>query len=182
MPLSLAALLAAVAEAEGPNSPFEVNFGLFFWTWLVFLALFLVLRKFAWPAILRATEERERTIRRQLDEAAERHAAATALLASAEQAAAAARAQASALLADARTASERERALAVEKLRAEQEMLMDRARRDIAEERERAVQVLRREAVDLALAAAGKLVEQRLDSAADRKIVSEYLETLEVGR
>ena len=34
---------------------------------------------------------------------------------------------------------------------------------------------LRREAVDLAIAAAGKVVGQRLDTAADRKLVEDYL-------
>jgi F0F1-type ATP synthase membrane subunit b/b' len=38
---------------------------------------------------------------------------------------------------------------------------------------------LRREAVDLSLAAAGRLIRQRLDSDADRKLVSDYLATLE---
>jgi F0F1-type ATP synthase membrane subunit b/b' len=41
---------------------------------------------------------------------------------------------------------------------------------------------LRREAVDLSLAAAAKLVGERLDSETDRKIVSDYLASLEGGR
>ena len=57
--------------------------------------------------------------------------------------------------------------------------MLERAKREIAVERERAVAELRREAVDLSLAAASKLIEQRLDSDADRKIVEEYLGTLE---
>ena len=66
MPTLLTLLAAPVAGA--PLSPFEVNFGLFFWTWAVFIALFFILKKFAWPSILRATEERERAIERQLGE------------------------------------------------------------------------------------------------------------------
>ena len=38
---------------------------------------------------------------------------------------------------------------------------------------------LRREAVDLSLAAATKLIGQRLDSAQDRALVEGYLSTLE---
>ena len=37
--LSLLALLQEAEAHQGPASPFEVNFGLFFWTWLVFFAL-----------------------------------------------------------------------------------------------------------------------------------------------
>ena len=52
-------LLALAAETGGPASPFEVNFGLFFWTWVVFALLFFLLKKYAWPSILRTTEERD---------------------------------------------------------------------------------------------------------------------------
>jgi F0F1-type ATP synthase membrane subunit b/b' len=37
---------------------------------------------------------------------------------------------------------------------------------------------LRREAVDLSLAAASKLIEKRLDSETDRKLVQEFLSSL----
>jgi F-type H+-transporting ATPase subunit b len=83
------------------------------------------------------------------------------------------------MLAEAKTAADKERAAAVQKTRVEQELLLDRARREIAAEREKAVLELRREAVDLSLAAATKLIGQRLDSEADRKLVLEYLGSLE---
>ena len=37
------------ASTPVPAPPFEVNFGLFFWTWAVFLVLLWMLKKFAWP-------------------------------------------------------------------------------------------------------------------------------------
>ena len=74
MTMVLFALLAA-EEGMGPASPFEVESGLFIWTWVVFIALFFLLKKFAWPAILKTTEEREQAIRRQLDEAQKLHEA-----------------------------------------------------------------------------------------------------------
>ena len=55
----------------------------------------------------------------------------------------------------------------MEKTRQEQEELLERARRDILAERERAVTELRREAVDLSLAAASKLIGERLNSETD---------------
>ena len=42
-----------------------------------------------------------------------------------------------------------------------------------------AIESLRREAVDLALAAAGRLVGQRVDAAEDRRIVTDYLTSVE---
>ena len=57
--------------------------------------------------------------------------------------------------------------------------MLARARREIVAERDRAVAELRREAVDLSLAAASKLIEKRLDGETDRKLVLEYLATLD---
>jgi F-type H+-transporting ATPase subunit b len=175
-------LLALAAETGGPVSPFEVNFGLFFWTWVVFGLLFLLLKKFAWPAILRTTEERERAIAAQLAESERNRAESARLLEEHKKLLAEARTSAHQLLVDARTAAERERAHALEKTKQEQEELLDRARREIAAERDRAVAELRREAVDLSLAAAGKLIGERLDSTTDRKLIESYLATLEPGR
>ena len=86
------------------------------------------------------------------------------------------------MLVEARSVAEKERALAMEKTKQEQEELLARARREIAAERDRAVAELRREAVDLSLAAASKLIGKRLDSETDRKLVREYLATLDAQR
>jgi F-type H+-transporting ATPase subunit b len=176
-------LLALVQEAEvhaGPASPFEVNFGLFFWTWLVFFALLYLLKKFAWPPLVKATVDREKRIEAQLAEAERRNRDAQALLEQHQRLLEESRSKAHQIVADAKTFAEKERAVAVEKTRHEQEELLARALRDIASERDRAVEDLRREAVDISLAAATKLIGQRLDSDTDRKIVQEYLASLEM--
>jgi F-type H+-transporting ATPase subunit b len=175
-------LLALVQEAEvhaGPASPFEVNFGLFFWTWLVFFALLYVLKRFAWPPLVQATVDREKRIQAQLEEAERRNKEAQALLEEHKRMVEESRSQAHAIVAEAKAFAEKERALALEKTRQEQEELLARALRDIAAERDRAVEDVRREAVDVSLAAAGKLIGQRLDSDTDRRIVQEYLAGLD---
>ena len=72
--------------------------------------------------------------------------------------------------------AEREQLLA--KTREEQSRILERAKREIDAERERAVGQLRQDAVELSLAAAAKLIQERLDSDADRKIVEEYIGSL----
>jgi len=175
-------LLALIQEAEahaGPASPFEVNFGLFFWTWVVFFGLMYLLKKFAWPPLLKATVEREQRIQALLEEAEQRNKEAAALLAEHEKLLADTKAKAHSIVAEARAVAEKERALAMEKTRQEQEELLERARRDIIAERGRAVVELRREAVDLSLAAASKLISERLTSETDRKIVEQYLASVD---
>lgn len=180
-------LLMLLQEAEhgaGPNgpTPFAVNSGLFIWTWVVFIALLFLLKKFAFPAILKTTEERERTIARQLEEADRANREAKTLLEENRRLLAEARTQAQGLVAEAKSSAEKERATAIEKTRHEQDELLARARREIGAERDKALAELRREAVDLSLAAASKLIGQRLDSAADRALVENYLASLEKPR
>ena len=169
---------AAGNASKAPASPFDVNFGLFIYTWAIFLALFLVLRKYAWPAILQFTEDREKRIAQQLSEAEKNRAESARLLEEQKKLLAEARSAAQGVMAEAKGFAEKERTAALEKTRHEQEALLDRARREIVAEREKAVAELRREAVDISLAAASKLVGQRFDAEADRKLVSEYLGSL----
>jgi F-type H+-transporting ATPase subunit b len=171
--LSLA--IALLQQEHAAKGPLTVEFGLMFWTLVVFVALLVILRKFAWPALLGAVEAREKALEEQLAEAERNRAEAAKLLAQHEKLIIEGKAQAHALLVEARSLAEKERALALEKTRQEQEDLLERARRDLAAERDRAVTELRREAVDLSLAAASKLIEKRLDSDTDRKLVQEYL-------
>lgn len=181
--MTMLGLIALVQEAEGhvpgPASPFEVNFGLFFWTWLVFFALLYLLKKFAWPPLVKATVEREQRIEAQLAEAERRNKEAQALLEEHKRLLEESRSKAHAIITEAKSFAEKERVAALEKTRQEQEELLARALRDISAERDRAVEDLRREAVDLSLAAASKLIGQRLDSETDRKIVQEYLAGLD---
>ena len=156
-------------------SPFEVNAGLFIWTWVVFIALFFALKKFAWPSILKMTEERERKIKHQLEEAERMNAEAKAALEEHKKLLAGAKSQATTLLNEAKQVAQQERDVLLHKTREEQDQMLDRAKREIQAERERAVQDLRRDAVDLSLAAASKLIEQRLDNDSNRKLVSDYL-------
>ena len=182
LPMLLAIAQEATHESGASAGPFSVSFGLIFWTWVVFIGLLIVLSKFAWPAILKATEEREAKVRQQLAQAEEMNLQAKALLDEQRKLTAEARASAQALLADAKAAVEQERAHALEKIKQDQDSLMDRARRDIGIERDKAIAELRREAVDLALGAASKVIGQRLDSDVDRRIVMDYVANVERSR
>jgi F-type H+-transporting ATPase subunit b len=170
---------AQQAAQEHASGPLTVEWGLMFWTVVVFGLLLAVLWKFAWPAILGAVEAREQALERQLAEAARDREQAAALLAEHQKLIADAKSQAHAIIVEARGVAERDRALAMEKTRQEQEELLARARREIGAERDRAVAELRREAVDISLAAASRLIEKRLDGDTDRKLVVDFLASLD---
>lgn len=171
-------LLQEAAHGEGGFTPFSINTGLIFWTVIVFLLLLAFLWKLGWPALLKSVEERERRIQQQLDEAARAQAESARLLEEHKRMVAAARSEAQEMVAKAKTIAEKERETLLATARHEYEQLLARARKDIEAEKEKAILELRREAVDLSIAAASKLIEAKLDTEANRRLVTEYLATL----
>jgi F-type H+-transporting ATPase subunit b len=176
--LSLVLLLQEPGGEQG-FTPFSINSGLIFWTILVFGVLLVVLWRLGWPALLKSVEERERRIQQQLDEAERARAEAARLLEEHKRTIAAARNEAQEMVAKARAVAEKERETLLAKAREEYEQLLERARKEIGAEKEKAILELRREAVDLSIAAASKLIEAKLDTEANRRLVMEYLVTLE---
>jgi F-type H+-transporting ATPase subunit b len=174
-------VLVVIAEETGGGlgGPFAIEPGLVIWTWVVFIALFFLLRKYAWPPIVRLTEERERTIAKQIEAAEQANTDAKAALEEHHKLLAGAKEEAHALINEAKGIAQKEREQLLARAQDEQARILERAKREIDAERERAVGDLRREAVELSLAAASKLISQRLDSETDRKIVEEYIGSLE---
>jgi F-type H+-transporting ATPase subunit b len=165
-------------EAGGGGGLFDINAGLSAWTIIVFVALLIILGRFAWGPILGAVEAREQGIKDALDEAARRNAEASKLLEEHKAQLADARRQASELLAEGRAAGENLRKEIEEKARGEAQSILERARSEIEREKDAALEALRRESVELALAAASRLMQENLDQPKDRALVERYLSQL----
>lgn len=165
----------AQGGGEGGGGLYDINTGLSVWTLLVFAILVVVLGKYAWGPILNMVEEREQGIQAKLDEAAALNAEAARLLAQHREQLADGRRQASELIAEGRTAAERVRKDIEEKARTEGLAIIERARAEIERERDAAIDMLRKESVELALAAASKLMHENLDQAKDRALVERFL-------
>ena len=178
---TIPAPLLAQGGGEGEGGLFDINTGLSAWTLIVFAGLVFLLGKFAWGPILGAVEAREKGIQSKLDEAAARNDEAARLLAEHREQLADARRQASELIAEGKAAGESVRKEIEERARAEAQGIVERARAEIGRERDAAIEALRRESVDLALAAAGRLMQERLDQEKDRALVEGYLRELSSG-
>jgi len=172
-------LLALLQEGgEHVASPFDINGGVIIWTVVIFVILLAVLYRLGYPALLKMVEERERRIQKQLEDAEKANAEAQRLLEEHKKQIAAARNEAQEILAKAKTVSQKERETLLAKAREEYDALLSRARKDIDAEKEKAIQALRREAVELSIAAASRVIEANLDNDANRKLVSEFLESI----
>src|SRR6266496_4421575 len=164
-------MLALLLVQEGEFTPFSINTGLIFWTIVVFAILLALLWRFGWPALLKTVEERERRIQQQLEEAERAQTEAARLLEEHKRTIATAKAEAQEIVARAKAVADKER-----------ETLLARARHEIDAEKEKAIVELRREAVDLSIAAASKLLQAQLDSETNRNLVMGYLAQLEAER
>ena len=74
------ALVPAQEEAHGGGGPLTVEGGLMLWTIFIFLLLFLVLKRYAWPQVLGAVDAREKALEAQLAEAERNRAESARLL------------------------------------------------------------------------------------------------------
>jgi F-type H+-transporting ATPase subunit b len=166
----------AVAQEGGL---LDINEGLMVWTVIIFVLVLVVLYWKAYPVILGAVEAREARIAELLAAAQRDREEAQSLLEQQRTQHEELRAQVQEMLAEGRTAGERVREEIISEARREQQTIMERARREIEQETERALADLKAQAVDLAIAAASRLVERDLDEEGNRRFVREYLDRLE---
>lgn len=179
----LASSVPAFAAEEGDKVDLlSPSGGLMLWTILIFVVLLLVLSRFAFKPMLAAVEAREHALQAALDAAARDRDEAARVLAEHRQQLDNARAEAQKLIADGRATAEKLRNDLLEQARLQQGEILERARRDIETEKTNAIAALRREAVDLAIAGAGKVIERNLDESANRKLVEDFLGSLSLDR
>ena len=176
--LSATPLLAQEGEKVDLLSP---NAGVMFWTLIIFVVLLVVLSRFAFKPLTAAVEAREKHLEEMIQSAKADRDEAARLLAEQQKALDASRADAQRVVAESRITAEKLRNDMMEQTKQQQRELLDRARGEIDNERKRAIIDLRREAVDLALAGASKLVERNLDDQTNRNLVESFLASAPVG-
>ena len=173
-------IVATVAQ-EGGSNLLTPNGGLMFWTIIIFVILLVVLSKFAFKPMLAAVEAREKQLQSQLDDAKRDRDEAARVLAEHRAALEKSRGEAQKLIADGRATAEKLRNDLLEQTKSQQQEMLESARRAIETEKVNAIAALRREAVDLAIAGASKVIERNLDNDANRKLVEGYLGSVSLG-
>ncbi|HYW06193.1 MAG TPA: F0F1 ATP synthase subunit B [Longimicrobium sp.] len=174
-PLLLAFAAPLAAQHEETPGLLSPNPGLTIWTIVVFVLVLVILSKFAFPKILGAVEAREAHLR-ELSEGAELdRREAAALLEENRRLMEETRARVQEAVNETRVSGERMRAEMMAETRRDQDAMIERARRDIAAERQAALDAVRREAVDVSMAAAERLVRRNLDGEDNRRLVREFL-------
>ncbi len=141
-----------------------------------FILLFILIYMFGYKRILAMLDERSKKVKEGLEkaeqikqQAAEADKALRAQLDTARK-------EAQAVLAQASQMGEKVREEARQEAKKEAEAVMARARSEIQRERDGTIESLRREFAEIAILAAEKVIQQRLDKDANRSIVEKVLE------
>ena len=172
-----APLLLAAAEGGGADI-MNVDRTLFVATLVAFGVFAWILAKFAWGPLLKIVDEREKTIRDQVDLAEKAAADAKSMLAQHQELLKGAGRERDEILARATKDSEALRAELQTKARADADQVVARAREQMLREKDQALAELRAQVADIAVEAASRIVKSSLSEEAQRKLVDDYIKAL----
>ena len=142
----------------------EFSVGLFFWQTLMFVALILLLKKFAWKPILDAVNEREQGIKDALDSAEQAKQEMANLQADNEKLLKEARAERDAMIKEARDIKNKMIIDAKEEAKGEADKMVAQAQAAIESEKKAAIADLKNQVASLSLEIAEKVVRENLSS------------------
>ncbi len=160
---------------------FDINPGLILWTILTFVVVLLILRRSAWKTLLGALTAREEKIRTSLEQAERAQQEAVRLLEENRKQLTLADEQSQRIIREGRDLGERLKGEILEKANSGAQHMIEQAKDEIAREREKALQQLRAEVADLAIGAAGKILDANLDSAKHRQLVDKAIKDMSKG-
>ncbi len=177
---SAAVSLLAAAEATGGSLQDLLKpEPTLLWATLVVFALFAwLLGKFAWGPLLKIVDEREKTIREQVDSAERAAAEGRELLTKHQELLKNAGRERDEILAKAVKEAEVVHAGLVAKARGEAEALVARTREQLRREEAQALAELRAQVADLAVEAASRIVRSSLSGDEQRRLVDDYIGSL----
>ena len=161
------------------NPLVQTDPGLFIWTILTFLVLLALLAKFAWTPLLQALETRQNAIRKSLDDAQQAKQELERLNAEAAQIVNRGRVEAEAIIAQSRSDGDRLREEIRARARTEADNIVKNAERQIQLETSRALEQIRKEAVDLSVMIASKIIQRNLTKEDNERLIDEALKQVE---
>lgn len=154
----------------------QFSLGLFVWQLVLFIALVLLLKKFAWKPILNAVNEREEGIKNALDEAENARKEMQNLTADNERILKEARAERDLLLKEAREMKEGMITDAKEEAKMQATKVIEQAQATIQAEKQAAISEIKTQVAELSLSIAEKVVRGELsDKAKQAKLVEDML-------
>jgi F-type H+-transporting ATPase subunit b len=153
--------------------------GLYIWTIVTFLVLLALLARFAWRPLLDALERRQDAIRKSLDDARQAKEELQRLQVESARILAQARSEAAGIIDSTRADAARFADEMKQKARTDAEALVKHAQREIDAQTARAVQSIRREAIDLSVAVASKILRRDISVADNERLVDDTIREMQ---
>lgn len=157
----------------------HVQWGTALYQLVVFIVLFLLLRKYALGPLVGVMEARQRKIQSDIAAAEKNRDEALKLIEEQKAELKAARQDAAKIMENARLTAEKQAEDIVSKAKEEAEQFKKNAQMDINREKEQAMSALREQVGALSVMLATKIIEKELDNNQQEKLVSDFLK--EVG-
>ena len=173
--LALTALPIHAAEEGAALSPFAGDLGNAIWTLVIFVIVVLVLGKFAWGPVLGLLQQREEFIHRALSEAKRDRDEAELRLKEYAAKLQSAHVEAGTIVEDARRDAERLREEIRQRAKSEADKMVANAQRQIQLETGRALDQIRREAVDLSVMIASKILQRNISKEDNERLIDDAL-------
>lgn len=170
----------AFAESELGVNLIIPRLGEFIPMLIVFLVVWFILAKFAWPSIIDMLDKRAATIKDSLESAEATRVEAQQLLDDYKAQLAQARRESATILEDARRAGETIKNEITAQAQEEANEIVAKARQAIEHEKKQAMSDLQASVADLSVSIAGKYIGQELSEAEHRKLIEKYL--MEAGK
>lgn len=154
------------------------NTGFAIWVLISMLVFLYIMGKYAVPPIMKALNERESRIKDSLESAEKALARAEQVSKDNEKALREAELKAQKIRKQALEDAELMRSEKIEKAKQDAEKILTNARETIEQEKEKALVELRNEVADLAVKAAGIILQSELDQAKNKKLVDSFINDL----
>ena len=171
----LAEILIAVLASESGGSLIDVNPGLIFWTWVTFIALMIVLYKFAWKPILNALKQRENAIKDSLEQAEKAKEESKQILSENQNSLAKAEDEARKIIEQSKHYAEGLKEQILKDSKEQAKKLIEEASAEIDRKKDAAFSELKNQVAEISVKAAEKILRENLDAQKNKQIVDKYI-------
>ena len=176
--MAMAPVASVWAAEEGEVNLFAGDIGNVIWTLVIFLAVILVLGKFAWGPMLSGLQRREQFIRDSLEEAKQDREAAQAQLEEYNEKLDTATAEALKVLEEGRRDAEVVKERIEDKARSEADQMVERAKREIDLAKQTAIKELYETSITLGSDIASRLLEREMNAKDHEDLIAESIDHL----
>ena len=176
---ALTSVASVWAAEEGEVNLFAGDIGNAIWTLVIFVAVILVLGKFAWGPLLSGLQRREQFIRDSLEQAKQDREAAEAELAEYTKRLESATAEAHEIIEEGRRGAEEVKVRVEERARTEADLMVERAKREIELAKQAAVKELYETGIALGSDIATRVLGREISAQDHEDLISASIDQLD---